>query len=124
MGERFAADTLVVLHTAFIVFVVFGGLLALRWRWIALFHLPAAAWGVLIEVMGWICPLTPWEVELRIAAGQAGYDGGFIEHYLVPVIYPAGLTRGLQLTFGIIVLAINLVIYVIFASRARQVARS
>ena len=80
MSYRLTADVLVVLHLAYILFVVIGGLFALRWRWIALIHLPAAAWGILIEIMGWICPLTPWEVKLRIAAGEVGYDGSFIEH--------------------------------------------
>ena len=91
MSYRLTADVLVVLHLAYILFVVIGGLFALRWRWIALIHLPAAAWGILIEIMGWICPLTPWEVKLRIAAGEVGYDGSFIEHYLIPVIYPTGV---------------------------------
>ncbi len=97
--------------------MVIGGLFALRWRWIALIHLPAAAWGILIEIMGWICPLTPWEVKLRIAAGEVGYDGSFIEHYLIPVIYPTGLTRGLQLSFATIALFINVAVYVIIVSR-------
>jgi len=97
--------------------VVIGGLFSLRWRWIALIHLPAAAWGILIEIMGWICPLTPWEVKLRIAAGEVGYDGSFIEHYLIPVIYPTGLMRGLQLSFATIALFINVAVYVIIVSR-------
>ena len=117
MSYRLTADVLVVLHLAYILFVVIGGLFALRWRWIALIHLPAAAWGILIEIMGWICPLTPWEVKLRIAAGEVGYDGSFIEHYLIPVIYPTGLTRGLQLRFATIALFINVAVYVIIVSR-------
>ena len=111
MGYRLAADAVVLAHGAFILFAVLGGLLALRWRWLALLHLPAAAWAVFIEATGRICPLTPLEVSLRIAAGDAGYDGGFIEHYLIPIIYPAGLTRGVQLALAALVLAVNLAVY-------------
>ena len=111
MGYRLAADAVVLAHGAFILFAVFGGLLALRWRWLPLLHLPAAAWAVFIEATGRICPLTPLEVSLRIAAGDAGYDGGFVEHYLIPIIYPAGLTRGVQLALAALVLAVNLAVY-------------
>ncbi len=111
MGYRLAADGVVLAHGAFILFVVLGGLLALRWRWMALLHVPAAFWGVLIEVTGGVCPLTPVEVGLRIAAGEAGYSGGFVEHYVIPVIYPAGLTRGIQFALAAFVLAVNLVVY-------------
>ena len=111
MGYRLAADAVVLAHGAFILFAVLGGLLALRWRWLALLHLPAAAWAVFIEATGRICPLTPLEVSLRIAAGDAGYDGGFIEHYLIPIIYPAGLTRGVQFALAALVLAVNLAVY-------------
>ncbi len=100
MSPRLLADAVVVLHLAFILFVVLGGLPAIRWRWVALLHLPAMAWGVWIEMSGGICPLTPLENELRRAAGEAGYAGGFIEHYLVPVVYPPGLDRALQLVLG------------------------
>ena len=109
--ERFAADAIVVFHMAFVLFVVLGGLLVLRWRWVAFLHLPAAAWGVLIEYAGWICPLTPWEQQLRIAAGEASYTGGFIEHYLLPLLYPAGLTRGTEIALGTLVLVLNAAIY-------------
>ena len=111
MGYRLAADALVLAHGAFILFVVFGGLLALRWRWMALLHAPAAVWGVLVEAAGWMCPLTPLEVSLRIAAGEAGYSGGFVAHYLLPAIYPAGLTRGIQFALAALVLTINLAVY-------------
>ena len=111
MGYRLAADAVVLAHGAFILFAVFGGLLALRWRWLALLHLPAAAWAVFIEATGRICPLTPLEVSLRIAAGDAGYDGGFVEHYLIPIIYPAGLTRGVQFALAALVLVVNLAVY-------------
>ena len=118
MGYRLAADALVLAHGAFILFAVLGGLLALRWRWLALLHLPAAAWAVLVEAAGWICPLTPWEVSLRIAAGQAGYQGGFVEHYLIPIIYPAGLTRGVQFLLAAFVLAVNLAVYAVVLRRS------
>ena len=111
MAYRFLADLVVGVHALFVAFVVVGGLPALRWPWMAALHLPAAAWGALIELRGWICPLTPLENSLRQAAGDAGYQGGFIEHYVLPVLYPAGLTRGVQLTLGAAVIAVNLLVY-------------
>jgi hypothetical protein len=108
---RILAELVVGLHLLFVVFVVAGGLLALRWRWLAWLHIPAAIWGALIEFAGWVCPLTPLEQTLRAAAGEAGYRGGFIEHYMLPVLYPSGLTRGIQVGLGVVVLALNLVIY-------------
>lgn len=111
MAYRILADLVVGVHALFVVFVVAGGLLALRWAWVAAAHLPAAVWGTLIEFRGWICPLTPLEQSLRASAGQAGYEGGFIEHYLLPVLYPAGLTPGVQLLLGSLVIAVNLVVY-------------
>jgi Protein of Unknown function (DUF2784) len=111
MAYRILADLVVGVHALFVAFVVLGGLLALRWPWVAAVHLPAAVWGTLIEFRGWVCPLTPLEQSLRASAGQAGYEGGFIEHYLLPVLYPIGLTRGVQLVFGSLVIAVNLVVY-------------
>jgi hypothetical protein len=111
MAYRILADLVVGLHALFVVFVILGGLLALRWPWLVAAHLPAAVWGALIEFRGWVCPLTPLEKSLRAAAGQAGYQGGFIEHYLLPVLYPAGLTRGVQLVLGSLVIAVNLAVY-------------
>ena len=105
------ADAVLVLHLCFILFVVFGGLLALKWPWVAWVHLPAAAWGALVEITGWICPLTPWENAFRRAAGRAAYDSSFVEHYLAPLIYPASLTRDVQIVLGVIVLAINVGVY-------------
>jgi hypothetical protein len=106
------ADVVVVVHFAFVLFVIVGGLLVLRWPWLALLHVPAAIWGAWIEFTGGICPLTPLENALRARAGQAGYPGGFIEHYILPVLYPSALTRTVQIVFGAIVFAVNLSIYV------------
>jgi Protein of Unknown function (DUF2784) len=111
MLYRVLADLVVGAHVLFVAFVMAGGLLALRWRWAAAVHLPAAVWGALIEFQGWVCPLTPLEQSLRAAAGQAGYQGGFIEHYLLPALYPAGLTREVQLVLGSLVVAVNLAVY-------------
>src|SRR5688572_7338440 len=105
------ADGIVVLHLAFVLFVVFGGLLALKWPRVAWAHVPAAAWGVAIEFFGWICPLTPLENEWRRRAGRASYDGDFIGQYLLPVIYPDGLTRETQLALGASALLLNAGIY-------------
>lgn len=106
-----AADLLVILHLAFILFVMLGGVLLFRWPWVAWLHLPAVAWGALIELIGWICPLTPLEQHFRQAAGEGGYSGGFIEQYLLPLIYPEGLTREIQLALGLLVIIFNAVIY-------------
>lgn len=111
MFERIIADGLVLIHLVFICFVVFGGILVMRWKWVSLFHLPAVAWGALIEFQGWICPLTPLEQHFRHLAGQAGYRGGFIEHYLIPLIYPGGLTRPIQMVIGVFVIIMNMIIY-------------
>ena len=106
-----AADLLLVLHLGFICFVLAGGLLVLKWRWLAILHLPAVVWGALVEIQGWLCPLTPWEQQLRQAAGQAGYRGGFVEHYLLPVLYPPGLEHNTQLILGGAVILTNAIIY-------------
>ncbi|MBK7674504.1 MAG: DUF2784 domain-containing protein [Candidatus Accumulibacter sp.] len=111
MSYRLLADAVVVAHFLFIAFVMGGGFLVLRWPWLVVLHLPAACWGALIELGGWVCPLTPLENGLRQAAGEAGYQQGFIEHYLLPIIYPAGLTRGIQLGMAAVVILINLAIY-------------
>lgn len=118
MGYRVLADALVLVHAAFIVFAVFGGLLALQnfaWMWL---HLPAVAWAALVVIMGWACPLTAWEQRLRSAAGLEGYEGDFIEHYLLAAIYPEGLTRGVQIWLGVGVLALNIVVYAFVIRRA------
>lgn len=110
-SHALAADLLLLLHLGFVVFAALGGLLVLKWRKVALVHLPCVAWGVWIEWSGGICPLTPLEVRMRQAAGEAGYSGGFIEHYIWPLLYPEELTRGMQITLGLLLLAINLAIY-------------
>jgi hypothetical protein len=120
MLPRALADVVVCAHLAFIVFVVLGGLLALRWRWVPLLHLPAVAWGVYIELSGGICPLTPLENDLRRAAGAPGYAGGFVEHYVVPVVYPAALSESLQLVLAGFVVAANVVVYAFVLCRNRD----
>jgi hypothetical protein len=105
------ADLVVAVHVLFVLFVVLGGLLVLRWRWVAYLHIPAALWGAAIELGGWICPLTPLENQLRRQGGGAGYSGDFIEHYILPVLYPSALTRPIQLMLGFIVIGVNLGIY-------------
>jgi len=106
------ADLVVVAHLAFILFVVAGGLLAFRWR--------RALWGVLIEVTGWICPLTPLENRLRLKAGEVGYEGSFVEHHLLPIVYPEELTRNGQLALGGLVLAVNALVYTLVLRRLRR----
>lgn len=105
------ADAVLLLHLAFILFVVLGGLLVLRRPRLAWLHLPAVVWGAFIEFTGGVCPLTPLEVTLRQRAGEAGFTGGFIEHYVTAVIYPGGLTRPTQVAFGVLVLALNGFVY-------------
>ncbi|MEE8267584.1 MAG: DUF2784 domain-containing protein [Gemmatimonadales bacterium] len=123
MFYRFAADVVVLIHLAFVLFVVFGALMALRWPRVILLHLPAAIWGALIEFQGLICPLTPLENRLRILGGQAGYTGGFVEHYLMPLLYPSGLTRTVQLTLGAVVVTVNGLLYALVWFKRRR-ARS
>ncbi|WCD78969.1 DUF2784 domain-containing protein [Pseudomonas sp. TUM22785] len=123
MLYRIAADAVVLFHLGFILFVLLGGLLVLRWPKLALLHLPAACWGVAVEWLHLICPLTPLENSLRRAAGEQGYEGGFIEHHVLPVIYPAGLTPGIQLWLGGIVVGLNLLVYGVLLVRLLRRAR-
>jgi hypothetical protein len=120
MGYRILADVLLVLHLGFIAYVVAGGLLSLRWPRNTWAHLPCAAWGALIEFTGWICPLTPLEQRWRILGGQESYQESFIEHYLLPLIYPAGLTRSTQFWLGAAVIVLNLAIYALVIRRRRR----
>lgn len=124
MLARIAADLVLVVHLAFILFVVLGGWLVLRRAWVAWFHLPAAAWGAFIELTGGICPLTPLEHRLRAASGSAGFEGGFIEHYLLPLIYPAAMDRSLQVILGLGVILINLAFYGVLIGRRLRSRRS
>lgn len=124
MFWRMAADALVLVHLSFILFVLFGGLLLLRWPRLLWLHLPAVTWGIVVECLHLGCPLTPWENQLRRAAGQAGYEGSFIEHYLIPLIYPAGLTSQIQLWLGAIVVLVNLAVYAWLICCRRNRARA
>lgn len=108
---RAAADLVVVLHAAFIVFVVLGGVLVARWQRLAWVHLPAAAWGAFIEFAGWVCPLTPLENYLRQRGGLSVYQGEFIEHYVLPLLYPSHLTRDGQIWLGVFAVLVNVIIY-------------
>jgi Protein of Unknown function (DUF2784) len=122
MGYRLLADAVVALHLAFIVFVLAGGLAVLMRPRIAWLHLPAVVWAAYAEFTATICPLTPLENALRVRAGQAGYEGGFVEHYLMPLIYPPALTPGTQVVLGAIVVAVNVVVYAL--AWRRRMARS
>ncbi len=107
------AGAVILAHFLFITFVAAGGLLVWRWHRLAWVHIPAVVWGVVIELTGWICPLTPLENHLRRLSGSSPYSGGFIEQYLIPVIYPANLTANTQYILGALVIVVNLVIYII-----------
>lgn len=118
MPYRLAGDLVVVLHLLFILFVAGGGLLVLRRPRLALLHLPAVVWGAFIEFTGGICPLTPLENHFSRQAGGTGYGGGFIDHYLLPLIYPDGLTREIQIGLGLAVIAVNAGVYLLLVRRA------
>lgn len=111
MLARIAADTVLLLHLTFVLLVAIGALLVLRWPRIAWLHIPASAWGVYVELSGRLCPLTTLENKLRAAAGDEGYAGSFIDHYLTPVIYPPGLTRSAQLWLAFTIILINAAVY-------------
>jgi hypothetical protein len=119
MQYRLLADLLVFLHFAFVGFVVFGGLLVTRRPRLAWIHVPCVLWGALIELAGWVCPLTPIENRFRGLGGEAGYAGGFVEHYLLPMLYPQGLTRTDQVLLGILVLGLNGAVYARWILRCR-----
>jgi hypothetical protein len=118
------ADLVVLLHFGFVIFVVCGGVMALWWPRIIWLHVPAVVWGVALEFGGWICPLTPLENRLRRAAGEAGYEGDFVAHYILPVLYPEGLTRHHQLALGGLALALNILVYVlVFATHRKSASK-
>lgn len=119
MFFRFAADAVLLLHLAFILFALLGACMSVQWRWLPLLHLPAAAWGIFVELTGRTCPLTYLENHLRIRAGLSGYTESFIEHYLLAIIYPEGLTRNTQILLAGIVIVVNTAIYGWLYARAR-----
>ena len=123
MFYELVADGIVMLHMLFILFVVSGGFLALRWLKMVYLHIPAVVWGVYIEFSGAICPLTPLENWFRLKSGQIAYEGDFIERYIIPIIYPANLTRELQVTLGVCALLINLLAYGLLISQRRKGGR-
>lgn len=124
MWYRLLADGVVLLHLGFVLFVVFGGFFALGWPRIVWLHLPAAAWGATVEFTGWICPLTPLELWLRLKGGGPGYGTDFIEQYVLPVLYPAGLTHEMQLVMGSFVVAANGIVYGWLWRRKRNLLRA
>ena len=117
MTPRVLADVTVVVHLLFVAFVVLGGLLVLRWPAAAWLHLPAAAWGAWVELAGWVCPLTPLENWLRREGGEPAYTSGFVEHYVLPLLYPVSLPREVQLALGASVLLVNALIYAVVLRR-------
>jgi hypothetical protein len=120
MLAHVTANAVVLAHLAFIAFVLFGACLVLRWKWIAWLHVPAFVWGATVEFLGVVCPLTPLEQRLRLIASDQNYTGGFVDHYIVPVIYPAGLTPTIQLCLGASVVAVNVAIYAYIGYRRRE----
>ncbi|MHB8791467.1 MAG: DUF2784 domain-containing protein [Desulfobulbaceae bacterium] len=116
---QLAADVLVVVHLLFILFVIAGGFLVLGNRKWAFVHLPAALWAATVEFTGWYCPLTPLENWLRLQGGGIRYASGFVEQYLLPLLYPAALTRGLQISLGLAVIVLNVLVYFIVYRRRR-----
>ena len=119
MWFRGAADVVLMAHFTFVLFVVLGGLLVLRWPRLAWIHAPVALYGAAIEFSGFVCPLTPLENRLRQQGGQSGYSGGFIEHYVTAALYPTGLTREVQVGLGIAVLLLNVALYSLWLRRRR-----
>lgn len=107
----FLADALVLGHLLFVAFVMAGGFLVVRWPRLAWLHLPAAAWGAIVEFTGWICPLTPLENHLRVVGGGYAYSGGFVERYLLPILYPENLTVPIQQVLGVVVVGVNVIAY-------------
>jgi len=120
MLKSYAADSVVLIHFGFILFVIFGGFLVIKWRKLIWLHLPAAFWGAMIEFFGWVCPLTILENQLRIGSERGSYSTGFIEHYIIPLIYPAGLTRDIQLLLGVVVIVINLFVYTLLFKKIKH----
>ena len=124
MWYRTAADLVLLTHFAFVLFVILGGVLVIRWPRLGWVHVPVAIYGAVIEFLGFVCPLTPLEIWLRHRGGEAGYRGGFIEHYITATLYPAGLTRHIQVVMGIGVLLVNAIAYAVVIRRARRARAS
>jgi hypothetical protein len=120
MPYRLLADLLVLFHAGFVLFVVLGGLAVLRWPRVAWVHLPVAAWGAWVEFSSTVCPLTPLENHLRNLGGEAGYSGGFISHYILPVLYPAGLSPRVEIVLGVFVVLLNLSVYAVLWRKRRS----
>ena len=120
MIYSFLADLMVVFHLVFILYVIAGALLITKWAKTLWLHLPSCFWGMTVEFTGWICPLTPWEIQLRRLAGEEGYTGSFIEQYLIPIIYPSGLPRVVQMVLGGTVLIVNLSLYTLILIKRRK----
>ena len=121
--SRIAAEGIVVVHLIFILFVILGGLALFKWPWMIWVHVPAAVWGGLVELVGAPCPLTPLENHLRQAGNADAYSGGFIDHYIMPIVYPPGLTRQTQVVLGVLILAVNFAIYFKFLTRKTKAAK-
>lgn len=122
MLYRLAANLVLIVHFAFVAFVVFGALLVMRWPRVMVLHIPAVAWGILVEFMGILCPLTPLEARLRELGGGVGYRGDFIGYYIGAVLYPAGLTRALQIGLGLGALLLNAAAYTYLFVRKRSLS--
>ena len=120
MFYRILTDSIVAIHLLFIIFVIFGSFLVLYKKWFVWIHIPAAIWGACVELFGWYCPLTPLENWFRSGGDRMTYEGGFIEHYLIPIIYPENLTRNMQIVLGLSVIVINIVVYFIVLSRIKK----
>ena len=120
MIYSFLADLLVGFHLVFILYVIAGALLIIKWPKTLWLHLPSCFWGINVEFTGWICPLTPWEIQLRRLAGEEGYTGSFIEQYLIPIIYPSGLNREIQMLMGSTVLIVNFSLYTLILIKRRK----
>jgi uncharacterized protein DUF2784 len=123
MLYRLLADLTVLVHLAFVLFVALGGLLVWRWHQLAWVHIPCALWGIILEFAGWICPLTPLENHLRALGGEAGYSGGFIAHYILPVLYPDHLTPAFRIVLAIFALTVNLAAYTVLLHRLAQLRK-
>jgi hypothetical protein len=119
MIYRLLANLTLVTHFCFVLFAIFGGLLVLRWRWMWKLHLPALAWGFLVQYFVWVCPLTDWENHFRELAGEAGYEGGFIEYFISAIIYPGAVTPQIHLLLAISLVVFNLLIYAFLLRRFR-----